>query len=770
MSQILARPDNQKTFKFVNWIIRHPLFAMAIGFVVVFALASGAKHLKANFTHTAFFNDDDQLMVDLNKFERQFGNDDALVIVVHSPSGVFNVETATLLQEMTEKMWQVPDVIRVDSLANFSWVHALEDDIEVEPLLPDEEPLTQDILDARKMVSLKHETLPNYLVSEDAKTTVVYAKIKPGFETPANAQVIVAAAKEAVAQLNKGDHEFHFTGGPIINDSFREASQTDMEKLVPVVLLMAVFFLIALLRTIGGTLLPLLVIGVSVMSALGAAGWLGLELSSVTMVLPQVLIGVAVADSVHILSSFYRARRSGLDKPAAVAHTLHKNFIPTILTSLSTAVGFFAFSTSGLKPILGLGILAGIGTLIAWLSTYLIMGALLVLLPSWVKKKKATSNVKEASPFIKSYVEKIYKIRWLVIGFYVVLCSGALFLALSNTVNSDPYKYFAKDFPMRKAQDFILENLEGVVGFELSIDSGKEEGIKDPEFLKRVESFELELKNIDGVTKTVSVLDIFKQTNRSLHGDDQAYYKLPESKDLVAQEFFLYTMSLPQGMDVNDQVTVKNDAMRMRLISEITDSSTWTRTAEQIMKMGKNHNLDVKVTGKTRLYQSMNGYVTRSFVISLLLAIVLVALILIVAFRSVKIGLLSMIPNLIPLIFGGAMLKILGHSLDIGTVLVFSVCLGIAVDDTIHVLSNFRNYTREGLSEKEAIALVLTHTGPALVVTTMVLIGAFGTLAFATFLPNVYFGIMTAVVLLSALVTDVTCLPAMLMAKDKNQG
>ena len=401
------------------------------------------------------------------------------------------------------------------------------------------------------------------------------------------------------------------------------------------------------------------------------------------------------------------------------------------------------------------------------LSTYLIMGALLAILPSWVKAKKNVAPVKTASPFITRYVDGLYKARWVVMGAYALICAGAVFLALSNKVNADPYKYFAKDFPMRKAQDFILEHLEGVVGFEMSIDSGQDEGIKDPVFLGKVESFEKKLLEINGVTKSVSVLDVFKQTNRSLHGGDQAYYKLPESKELVAQEFFLYTMSLPQGMDVNDQVTVKNDSMRMRLISEITDSDTWTKTAANIMELGKKHGLSVNVTGKTRLYQSMNGYVTRSFVVSLLLAVVLVALILIFAFRSIKIGLLSMIPNLIPLIFGGAMLKILGHSLDIGTVLVFSVCLGIAVDDTIHVLSNFRDYVRKGYSEKEAIAMVLTHTGPALLVTTMVLVGAFGTLAFATFLPNVYFGIMTAVVLISALITDVTCLPAMLMAKAK---
>ncbi len=761
----LDAPPNRIRDALVDFVIRRSAIAFLLGLGLIFGLAYGGQRITANFTHTAFFKSDDPLLAEFNRFERQYGNDDALVLVVHSPSGIFDLPSATLIQELTEKMWLIPDVIRVDSLANFSWVHSVEDDIEVEPLLPDDEPLDADILAERERIAMAHETIPDYLISRDGKTAIIYARIRPGFESPPDSATIVGATRKLLGEVAKGDHSFYLTGGPAINFAFQDSSKKDSSTLVPVVLLMAIACLVLMLRTIGGVIMPLVVIATSVVASFGIAGWLGIELSSVTIVLPQVLIAVAIADSVHILSSFYRARRRGIDKIAAARYTLAKNFVPTILTSVSTAAGFFSFATSSLKPVLGLGLLAGFGTVIAWFASYLIMGPLMVWSPSWVRSVGEAHELKRASERALRYTRFVHRHRWGIIGAYAVISVGALAIASSNRVNSDPYKYFSEDYPVRKAQDFIIDNLSGIAGFEMSIAAGREDGIKEPAFLKKVEDFETKVVALPGITKAISLVDIFKQTNRSLHGDDPAAYALPATKDLVAQEFLLYTMSLPQGMDVNDRVTVKNDALRMTLISRITDSDTWTRTAAKIQLIGADLGLDVTVSGKTMLYQSMNGYVTRSFIQSLLIAAVLVSLILIVAFRSLPLGSLAMLPNIVPLMIGGAVLKLIGHDLDIGTVLVCSVCLGIAVDDTIHILTNFRRHQHNGLDAIEAIAMTLTHTGPALVVTTMVLVAAFGTLAFATFIPNVFFGIMTAVILSAALLADLTFLPAILMAR-----
>jgi uncharacterized protein len=756
--------------RFAGFITRRPGRALLLGLVCFGAIAAGLPRLKANFTHTAFFKGNDPALLRFEAFERKFGNDDAVVVVVHSPSGIFDVESATLLRELTARMWQVPEVIRVDSLANFQWVHAKGDEIEVEPLLPDQGPLTPQILSQRRAIALAHETIPDYLVSRDGNTALVYARIKPAFDKLADPAAITAETRKLAAEFRRGDHDIHLTGSPIVTSAFQETSSHDTGILVPLLLLMVLLFLVASFRRFGGVVMPLTVIIVSVIASLAVGAWLGLELSVVTMTLPQVMIAVCVADAVHLLAVFYQARRRGLARKDAAYFSLHKNFIPTILTSVTTAAGFFSFATAKLPPILALGVMAGTGTLLAWFVTYLILGPLMVKWPGR-EPAGATNDItgehetlKAATARTTGYVAAIKRWRWAIIGGTLAIFVGGMALTLRNSVNSDPFKYFRKGYPLRVAQDFVMTRLNGVVNFEFVVDSGAEDGIKDPAFLRKVEEFERQAAALPGVTKAVSVVDIIRQTHRSLNGGDQAFYKLPDNRDAVAQELLLYTMGLPQGMDVNDRISVRNDAIRVTLIGTITESNAAVATAERLEQMARDLGLDAKATGKNMLYQSMNESVVVSFIQSLVIAFVLIGVIMLVSFRSWKLGLLSMIPNVLPLVIGGAVLRLIGQPLDIGTVLVASVCLGIAVDNTIHIMSNFTRHTRQGDTPEQALGKLMAHTGPAMIITTLVLVAGFGTLAFGTFIPNVFFGIMTATILSTGLIADMVLLPALLLS------
>lgn len=759
--------------RFASFITRRPGRAALLGLLGFGVIVAGLPRLRANFTHTAFFKGNDPALLRFEAFERRFGNDDAVVVVLHSPSGIFDVESATALRELTARMWKVPDVIRVDSLANFQWVHASGDEIEVESLLPEDGPLSPELLAARRQVALAHETIPDYLVSRDAKTALLYARIKPIFDQAGRPATIAAETRKVVADLSRGDHTIHLTGSPIINTAFEESSRHDSSRLVPLLLAMVLLFLIGSFRRLGGVVMPLVVIFATVLLALAIGGWFGLELSVVTMTLPQVMIAVCVADAVHLLATFYQARRRGFARRDAAHHALAKNFLPTILTTVTTAAGFYSFATAKLPPVVALGVMAGTGTILAWFVTYLMLGPLMVIWPG--REPTATpatatsaatpesSALKAATPFTTAFVGWVNRWRWAILAATVVLTAGATALSLRNTVNSDPFKYFRKGYPLRTAQEFVLSHLNGVVTLEMVVDSGVEDGIKDPAFLRKVEELERQAAALPGITKAVSVVDIIRQTHRSLNGGQQSFYVLPDSRETIAQELLLYTMSLPQGMDVNDRISVKNDAIRVTIIGTITESNAAVRTAEQLEAMAHALGLDAKATGKTMLYQTMNGAVVISFIQSLVLAFGLIGVIMLASFRSIKLGLVAMIPNVLPLVIGGAVLTLIGQPLDIGTVLVASVCLGIAVDNTIHILSGFSRHTREGATPAEALARLLAHTGPAMVITTLVLVAGFGTLAFGTFVPNVFFGIMTATILTTGLVADLILLPALLL-------
>lgn len=759
-------PGQGRGTSFAGWLVDHPWWAMLLALLLAVPCTLGMKHITSDFSHRGFFMPDDPMLVAVEELERRFGNDDSVVLVVHSPSGIFDRETVALLHELTAGMWLVPEVIRVQSLTNYQWVHAVEDEIEVEPLLPEDLPITEELLAERRRVALGHEVLPGFLVSDDARTATVFGYVKPSLDETPDMPTIVAAVEEMVARAEAkgGDHVFHLTGRAAVNASFKRSMQADMKLLVPLVFLLTIVFLGVGFRRLSGVGLPLLVIVASILVAFGLLGWLGLKITNTTSIIPQILIAIGVADSVHVLHSFYAALRGGETRRDAAVYALSKNLRPTLLTSVSTAIGFFSYVTSDILAVFSLGAVAGLGVLVAWLFTYFLLGPLTAVLPLKPgKRAAAVTSGTEVSPRATAYVAWLVRWHLPLIAVFGLLVIGSTLLSLKNTVNSDPFAYFAEGLPIRVANDFTEEHLGGVNGVEVVIDSGEPEGVKDPDFLRRVEAYQTWIDQLPGVTKTISLVDVLKQTNRALHGGGDELYVLPETRGEIAQQIFLYTMSLPQGMDVNDRITVKNDALRLSVLWTIRASEEAEQTAAEIKAKAEEMGLVTVNTGKMMLYQSMNGYVVRSFLSSISLAMVLIGALLLFALRSVPLALLGMVANVAPLLIGGAVIWLMSQPLDVGTVIVASVCLGVAVDDTIHFLADFERRRSRGLSARQAVCEVFTHTAPALIVTTLILVASFAVFAFATFTPNRNFGVFTSVILGAAGVLDLTLLPALLL-------
>jgi len=408
-----------------------------------------------------------------------------------------------------------------------------------------------------------------------------------------------------------------------------------------------------------------------------------------------------------------------------------------------------------------MGVLAGVGTLLTWIATYLVMAPMMVLLPigRW-KPKKVKKNESSRS---EKFVDFIDRNKRGIIVITILMAILDISLALKVAVNSDPLEYFDKKFPVSIANDFMEEHVGGSMSIETVVDSGSPEGIKDPVFLAKVESLQTWLDQRPFVSKTISIVDILKDTNKSLNGGDENHYRLPTKRKQVAEQLFLYSMGLPQGMDISNQMTIGNDKMRVTAMVTIHDSQRILKFAEEIENKAAELGLSAKVNGKNYLWQTITGPIIKSFGKSLTWAIALISVLLIFGLGSVKLGLLAMIPNTLPIVFGGGALFVLGKYLDIGTVIVAAITLGIAVDDTIHFLNHFKNALIEGKSPKEAISEIFSQTAIALIVTTLVLVASFGTFYFGTFVPNQNFGIMVAIILSFALICDLIFLPALLL-------
>jgi uncharacterized protein len=753
-------------------VTNHPWKALLSALLLIAAAVPGLQQLSPDPTHRAYFKATDPLRVEVEAMERRFSNDDSVVLFVHSPSGVFDPQTAELLVQLTEEMWRVPDVIRVESLSNYRWVHASDDEIAVDPLIPDRGPYDAQTLQKRKFIALNHEILPGYLVSDDAQTAVIVGYVRPDSgESAAAPGPIIEGVRAMIARHAGGDHEFHISGRTAVMQSFMESTEHDMQQFMPYLLLIILAVLWLNFRRVGG-FTPLLVVVFSVVATLGVSGWLGMKLTNITAVVPQFLIAIGIANAIHVLNTYFALLRGGAERRAAMRRALAENFVPTLMTSLTTAIGFFSFLTSDIIAIGQLGVMVGIGVELSWLLTYLLLPAIVLLLPAFRKRTTTPAAAPVATApaaWLMRYVGVLSRFRLLVVAGFAAIAVLSVYAASDIRINANPFNYFADGFWLSQSNQFAERRLSGTQGVEVLVESGTPDGVKSPEFLRRVEAFQAWIDQRPGVVKTLSIIDVLKQTNRSLHADDPAAYALPASSDAVSQLLFLYSLNLPQGLDLSNRVTTENDALRISVKWTLYDSADATTAAREIVKHGRELGLDVSATGKLLLFQNMNQYVVKSFFTSFGTSLLLIAAIMMLGFMSVRLGLLSLVPNLVPMFIGGAILKALGASFDIGAVVVASVCIGIAVDDTVHFMHHFKRGVDQGLTPEESVARTLREVFPAVWAITVILVSAFGLFAFADFVPNRNFGVLTAGVLSFAMLAEATMTPALLLMVYKRR-
>jgi hypothetical protein len=758
--------------KIVDLIIQYPKRILFLGILFGVITIPGIQFVKSNYSVRIWFPISDPLIQRLDEFEAKFGNDEKTVTLIYHPDGIFTPEGLKVIEEFTESAWLWPYVVRVDSLINYNYTEVNEDDLNISPFIDTERMEDPDYINQRKEIALKDKDIPDYLIDKNGQIALIHSRLRPGVSDKTNINRDVSnAVYQTEEELKKKypGFEFHHTGTTVVSNSFRKANEDDMAFMLPVLMLVIISLLIYSFRRTSGVLFPLGLILYTVVILFGMMGWMGVQFNNMLSILPGTMTAICIADTVHILVSFFQNRAKGLVQVEAARNSLYKNFIPTLLTSVSTSIGFFSLAPTNMIPVRDLGIMAGVGSILAWVMTFLIIGPLIVLTPLKKDTRFHHENIKDLKPSERALkiVAWIKRYSLGIISGFVLVTGVALFFGLKNEVNSDPFGYFTDDYPISISNKFILKHVGGAGGPEFVLSSGEAEGIKDPEFLRKVEKLENWIMEMPEVSKTISVLSIIKRMNEQFNGNNPEFYKIPDSRRTVAELLFLYTISLPQGMGINDRVTVDNESIRMTVFWNLRKSNEVIERIKQIEEKSKELGLDGYVSGKIPLYQMMNSYIVETFYKSIALALTLVSILMIILFRSFKLGLLSMLPNIIPLTIGSAVVYLTGKYVDMGTALVTSVTLGIAVDDTIHFLSHYNKEIKNGKTPEEAVGILLTYTGPALLYTTVILVAGFGVFVFSKFVPNINFGMLCAIVLTMALITDLIFLPALLIRFSK---
>lgn len=761
-------------------VIERPKLSILIGCLLFLSFVPGLFLIENDFGVKNWFAKEDPLIHKLEDFESTFGNDESIVISITHENDLFTKKGINLIQKLSSKMEEFSGITKVTSLTNYNWIHAEGDDIFIDPLFDDSSQLTDKYIKSKKMIALNHKVIKNYLVEESGKTTLIFGKIRSSITTIGNDSeyvdnnayyvLIVKQVEELVAEIKKEypNFIFHFAGPPVINDQFKSAAEKDSTVLMPIMFVMLVIFLVFSFRRFTGVLFPMIIIGSSILMTLGFSGLIGVKMSNMTHLIPGILVAISIADTVHIMTTFFQYHRRGESQKSAALISLEKNLWPTFLTSLSTSIGFLSLCVSPLNLILDLGIMASFGTMMAWLLTLIFVIPLLIVLPIKHKKEDHTNKILHLSEdFVNKYVGFIKKYRKGIMLFFFGISIGSIILGTKIKVNANPLEYFPKKSPIITAHDYIQEEIGGTMGPEIVIETKESGGAKNPVVLQKVDKLQTWLESFPFVNRTISITNVIKEMNKTLNQDDESFYKIPNDRNQIAEILLLYTMGLPEGSSITEHMSMDESKLRVSVLWSLHDSNESLKYLRLIEAKIKELGLNGYNTGKIPLYKEMTGHIVTTFLSSIGLAVFIVSLLMLLVLRSLKLAFLSMLPNIIPLCFGGGFLVLLNKELDIGCAIVSSVALGIAVDDTIHFLANYLKQLETGVSSENAIKDVIIHTGPALISTTIILFFAFGCFAFADFVPNVYFGILISLILISALVVDLVFLPALLIKQKK---
>ncbi len=755
--------------RYARWVIRWRVPIILATVVAAVVAASGARFLYFSQDYRVFFSKQNPQLEAFEALQNIYTQSDNVFFVVNPPDGeAFSAETLSAIEDLTAAAWKIPFAIRVDAVTNFQHTRAEGDDLIVEDLVSDARNLPADVLEAREAIALAEPALYQQLIGPEADVSAVNVTLQfPRLSQDEQMRTVEGA--RALAARIEADYpgvEVYITGMAMLNIAFQEASQKDMTSLIPIMFLAILVVMGLMLRSVTGTAVTFVVIGLSVGTAMGLAGWLGMGITPPSASAPTMIMTLAVADSIHILVTMLREMRLGLTKRDALIESIRVNLQPVFLTSLTTAIGFLSMNLSDAPPFHDLGNITAMGVGAAFIFSVLLLPALASVLPF-----RVTTQAESSHPWADRLGDFVVRRRRALLWGSAVVVLVLAALVPKNELNDQFVEYFDESIQFRTDTDFATEHLSGLYRLEFSLAAGESGGISDPEYLRTIDAFANWYLEQPNVLHVSTLSNTMKRLNKSMHGDDPAYYRLPDSRELAAQFLLLYEMSLPYGMDLNNQINVDKSATRF--IVTLTDVSTkqiqaTTSAGETWLEDHAPATMRTRAASTAIMFASITQRNIRSMLNGTLLAFVFVSLALIAALKSFRYGLLSLIPNLVPAAMAFGVWGLLVGQVNVGLSIVVAMTFGIVVDDSVHFLSKYvRARREENLDAESAVRHAFHSVGPALVATTIVMATGFAILAFSAFDMNAGMGRLTAITVVMALAADFFLLPPLLMWLDR---
>ncbi len=762
----IARKAESLGQKIAGFSVHNRLVTILACLLVVMASGYGASQLKFSGDYQIFFSDENPELQTFLDFEGTYGKADNIAFVVTPKAGtIYQPAVIEAVHEITAQAWNLPFVSRVDSLTNFQHTYAEGDELIVEDLVFDPADARQPrFLQRLERIAENEPLLHKFITSPRGEATIVNAIVQVDRKVVEDVQAAVDKARQIQAEILEKHPtiDIQLIGASMISAAFSEVAILDSQVLIPAMYLLIIVVMLVVLRSLTATVAALFLVILSSIFGMGIGGWLTLELTPISVIAPTIILTIAVADSVHIIAALRQRMRRGMDKRSAIIEATATNTFPVSITSITTIVGFLTLNFSDSPPFHHLGNMTAAGIFMAWMLSLSFLPAMLNLLPIGYKSV-AGEEVRDSR--MKSLGSYILRYRYTALGATVVAAVAAIAMVPRLEFNDVWSKYFDHSISIRQAID-STQPYFGTDNVEFIIDSGAPGNVLEPVFLQDVKAFSEWLRDRPEVVHVYSVSDIMKRLNRNLNRDDPAFFDIPDTRKMASQYLLVYELSLPYGLDLNDRIDI--DRERTRVTITIRDISTaearqFIDDAEAWMRENTRFGASVSTTGNSMLFNYIADRNIEAMLEGSLFLVSAIFLIMLVSFRSVGIGLLSVFLNVIPILATFGIWAVLVGTVGFSIAIVGAVAVGLVIDYTVHVTSKYMSARHHlGRSFENSIRYAFETAGTAIVATTVILAAGFGLLATSAFKVNADMGLMTAIAIVLAMCINFLVMPALL--------
>lgn len=746
--------------KFFHWIVTHPKTVLACVSLITAWLGWASLSLTFSTDLREMLPADDPTVLDFVEVSRHYGSQDFLLIAIHAEETVFNEQTLKKVWELTQALQTLPSawVEEVHSLFNADIIEGTSNALVVRPVT-ETLPQTAEEIAAFRQTVLGERLLRRLLLSEDERTTLILLEERPEIINSDAAMAMTQAVQRLVAPY-QGPETIYLSGGPYIMAQVRTAMVDDLKTLLPLAIAVLLLVLWASFRQLRGMLLPVSVAFLSVIWTLGLMALVGFKLTIVSVVIPVILIAIGDADAIHLLTRYQETLHRVPDKRQALLQALERLNQPILYTSFSSAAGFLGLALAYSVIIREFGVATAVGILFAMGLSLTFLPALLVLLPA-----RNAPHLARPVRFLGGWRHGGHLRRRWLIGAFLILALSALGISHIE-INNNPLDYVRSDLPVVQSAHFVEETFGGSLTLRVSLDTGEVDRWKDPAWLREVQSFQEYVEDLPHTGISSSLVDVLREINVSLHGDDPAFDVIPDDIRAVAQALLLFEFGGGGGLSslvkpdyTGGQITVSAESLPLKLLRPLI---------QKIRDYLATHfpNSSYKITGQPMFGLRLGDTLITSQIVSLLFSLLLVWVMLWVLTRSLRLSLIGMVPlGLAVLVMLGVM-GFLSVAIDLGTVMVASVAIGISVDFAIHFITQYQQARRKLLPEA-AIQAALNLTWCALLYNTLSLGLGFLVLLFSKFTANIAFGALIGLTVVVAFIATLRLVPTLLLLTSK---